>query len=71
MSTISDAVKGIKELLSIQTQVENLERAVDRQGDEMRKLVDNLIAVDKRVIRIETMIEMTGGRTTPQPRIED
>ncbi len=70
MSAMSDALKGIRQILLIQDQVQRLEQQTERQGQEIGKLADDLISVDKRVVRIETMIEMS-GRGGSQPRIEE
>jgi hypothetical protein len=69
MSAINDALKGIKQLLTLQLQVEGLEQGAKTQAADLKAMAADLIAVDKRVIRIETMIEMSrsaGGA----PRIE-
>lgn len=70
MSAISDAVKGIKQLLLLQEQVRRLEQSGERQAAALDGLTDNLITLDKRVVRIETMIEMTTRAAPQQPRIE-
>ena len=56
MSTVGDALKGIRELLLIQADVRALEKAVDAQGDAMKQLARDLIEVDKRVSHIEGMV---------------
>ncbi len=68
MSALSDALQGIKQVLLLQEQVRRLETAGERQSAALDRLADDLIALDKRVIRIETMIEMT-ARQSSQPRI--
>ncbi len=71
MSTLGDAMKGIKQLLLLQEQVRRLEMTGEKQAAALDGLTDTLIALDKRVVRIETMIEMS-ARVTPQPpRIEE
>lgn len=69
MSAINDALKGIKQLLTLQLQVEALEESAKIQRSDMKAMAADLIAIDKRVVRIETMIEMS-GRAPSQPRIE-
>jgi hypothetical protein len=69
MSALSDALKGIRQVLLLQDQVQRLEQLTERQGQEIGRLADDLISVDKRVVRIETMIEMSGRAGSP-PRIE-
>ena len=69
MSAINDALKGIKQLLTLQLQVEGLEEGAKIQRGDMKAMATDLIALDKRVVRIETMIEMS-SRGGSQPRIK-
>jgi hypothetical protein len=69
MSTLGDALKGIRELLLLQVQVQGLERAMEGQSAELKRVANDLIQVDKRLVRIETLAEM-GARGRQQPRIE-
>lgn len=65
MSTIGDALKGIRELLLVQADVRALEKAVDAQGDSIKQIARDLIEVDKRVSHIEGMVrgaEMAAGQ---------
>jgi phage shock protein A len=66
MSALSDALQGIKQVLLLQEQVRRLETAGERQSAALDRLADDLIALDKRVIRIETMIEMTTRQSNQQ-----
>lgn len=70
MSTIRDALDGIKSILLLQNDVRNLEKEVERQRDAIDELGDDMVALDKRIVRIETMIEMSVGRGAQLPRIE-
>lgn len=69
MSTLGDAMKGIKQLLLLQEQVRQLERVAELQNTALGRMTDDLIALDKRVVRIETMIEMS-ARGSATPRLE-
>jgi phage shock protein A len=69
MSMLGDALKGVREILLLQDQVKRLETVGERQRDAMNRMTDDLIALDKRVIRIETMIEMS-SRAGGQPRLD-
>lgn len=71
MSTVGDILKSVREVLMLQSQVERLEARVDEQNDEMRAISRDIIGLDKRLVRIETMIEMSVGRGTQTPRIEE
>jgi hypothetical protein len=70
MSSIGDALKGIKQILLLQEQVKRLEQVGEKQSAALDRLADDVIAIDKRVIRIETMIEMAGRPGAAPPRIE-
>ena len=71
MSTVSDALNGVRRLLLMQENINQLERTSDRQIDALQKLTDDVIALDKRVVRIETMIEIGGRQSAQQKRIEE
>lgn len=62
MSTLGDALKGLKQVLLLQEQVGHLERSAERQRDEIKALGRDLISLDKRVVRIEAMIEFATAR---------
>lgn len=70
MSALGDALQGIKQLLLLQEQVRRVEEAGAKQRDALERIASDLIAVDKRVVRIETMIEMTTGRGASPPRLD-
>lgn len=71
MSTFGDAYKAIEIVVLLRSRVENLERALDRLVDDVKQDGRDLLDHERRLIRIETMIEMS-GRTAqnPIPRIE-
>lgn len=69
MSSLGDALEAIRNVVLMQERLEVLNRKVDRMADDMKGLSDYAAALDKRVIRIETMIEMT-QRQAQTPRIE-
>jgi hypothetical protein len=70
VSALGEAVKGIKQLLLLQEQVRQLERAAEKQTAALGRLTDDVIGLDRRIVRIETMIEMTTRPGGGQPRIE-
>ena len=70
MSTLTEALKGIKQLMLLQKQVEDLERGAEGQAAALRDLARDVIAIDKRVVRIETMVEVAATRGAPRtPRL--
>ena len=70
MSALSDALAAIRNVVLMQERLDVLTRKVDRLADDVRDTNDYALAIDKRVIRIETMIEMGRGRSS-QPRLEE
>lgn len=69
MSALGDAMKAVKDVILMQASIERLGEDFERLGKDVRGVKQAFIDLDKRVVRIETMIEMSdGGRS--QPRIE-
>jgi hypothetical protein len=69
VTALGDALKGVKQLLLLQEQVRRVEEAGQRQAAALERLAGDLISLDKRMVRIETMIEMA-GRSGGAPRLE-
>jgi hypothetical protein len=63
VSALGEALKGIKQLLLIQKQVEDLEQATEVQASALRDLGRDVIAIDRRVARIEGVMEGYGRAT--------
>lgn len=70
MSAFGDAMRAVRQVVLMQANIERLQSDFDRLGGDMRGLKDFANMIDKRVIRIETMIEMS-GRGPAQPRIAE
>jgi hypothetical protein len=70
MSALSDALAALKNVVLMQERLDVMRSDLSRTADDVRGLNDYVSSVDKRVIRIETMIEMT-GRAGSQSRIEE
>jgi predicted nuclease with TOPRIM domain len=69
MSTVGDALAALKNVVLVQERLEAIRADVSRQADDLKRLTEQVYALDKRVVRIETMIEMS-GRGSGQARIE-
>lgn len=69
MSAIGDALAALKNVVLMQERLDVLRTEQVRLTEDVRGLNDYILSVDKRVVRIETMIEMT-SRADGQPRIE-
>ena len=68
MSTFGDAMRAVRQIVLMQADVERLHGDFFRLADDLRGVKDFANGIDKRVIRIETMIEMS-RRDQDQPRI--
>jgi len=70
VSTVSDALTALKNVVLMQERIQVLQKEIERVADDVSGLNDYCVALDKRVVRIETMIEM-GARSSGQRRIEE
>ena len=69
MSAFGDAYRAIESVILLRSRVEGLESDLEKLVAELTAQGRDLFDHERRLIRIETMIEMT-GRTGPPPRIE-
>lgn len=69
MSAFSDAYRAIESVILLRARVEGLESDLEKLLTELKAQGRDLLDHERRLIRIETMIEMS-GRTAAQPRIE-
>ncbi len=68
MSTFGDALAALKNVVLMQERLQVVQRAMDELANRVDGLGDYAVSLDKRLVRIETMVEMTRGNG--QPRIE-
>lgn len=69
MSALSDALAALKNVVLMQERIGVMQKDIARLTGVVDGLNDYTVAIDKRVVRIETMIEVTRGGTAP-PQIE-
>jgi hypothetical protein len=69
MSAMSDAFAALKNVMLMAERIDGLRSDMSRSADDLRSLTEKVHSLDKRVLRIETMIEMS-DRGSNQPRIE-
>ncbi len=69
MSAFSDAYRAIESVILLRSRIEGLERDLEKLVEELKAQGRDLFDHERRLIRIETMIEMT-GRSNGQQRIE-
>jgi len=60
---------AIRNVVLMQERIANMQRSLDALSANVDGLNDYAVAIDKRVIRIETMIEMS-GRAAGQTKLE-
>ena len=70
MSAFGDAYKAIESVILLRSRVEGLERSIDKVIDDLKQDGRDLLDHERRLIRIETMIEMS-GRALDRPRLAD
>lgn len=68
MSAFGDAYKAIESVILLRSRVEALERAIEKVADDVKQDGRDLLDHERRLIRIETMIEMSGGRQSRLPK---
>jgi hypothetical protein len=69
MSTIGDAFAGLRKVLLMQENLERVEQNFDRMADDLRRTRDYAVEIDKRVTRLEGMIEGAAIVAGRQPRL--
>lgn len=71
MSALGDAMKAIKNVLLMQSELERLQKEIAQVAGDMRGLRDYTVSIDLRVVRLEALDEARGTmRTVQQPRLE-
>lgn len=69
MSSLGDALQALKNVLLMQSDIARMQEDIVQTVSDLRGLREYVNEVDKRVVRIETMIEMSGRGSRP-PQIE-
>ena len=59
MSSIGDALAALKSVVLMQERLDAMRMEQGRVAEDLRGLNSYILSVDRRVVRIETMIEMT------------
>ncbi len=65
MSALTEAFTALKNTMLLQERIDGLRGDLIRSADDVRALTEKVVSIDKRVVRIETMIEMTGRSAGP------
>jgi archaellum component FlaC len=69
LSAFGDAFAALKNVLLMQERLDSMRSDIGRISGDLRTLTEKVGSINDRVIRIETMIEMT-ERQASRPRIE-
>jgi hypothetical protein len=67
MGTVSDILTGIKQVILLQENVERLRRDVEGLARDVGRIRDYAGDIDRRVARIEGVMEGYGRATAAQP----
>jgi archaellum component FlaC len=70
LSAFSDAFAALKNVLLMQERLDSMRSDIGRISGDLKTLTEKVGSINDRVIRIETMIEMTERQATQAPRIE-
>jgi hypothetical protein len=69
MSTVSDALAALRNVVLMQERLDVMRREMTDLSGDMGRLKDRVVDLDRRVVRIETMIEMARGGSGGPPRL--
>jgi hypothetical protein len=70
VSTIGDVLRAVKDVLLLQSQVEQLDDELRGQEGRIANLTDKVTDLDKRVYAIERIMDLS-SRQARQPRLEE
>ncbi|MEN2787335.1 hypothetical protein ACFOKI_04090 [Sphingomonas qilianensis] len=70
MSAFGDAMIGLKNVMLMQERIDGLRGDMSRIADDLRAVTGKVQGLNERVIRIETMIDMSRASGGSVPRIE-
>ena len=65
MSGLGEAFLALKNVMLLQDRVERLQKEIERQAGDQKELNAALATIDRRVVRIEALIEFTRGSGEP------
>jgi len=68
VSAFGDAYKAIESVILLRSRIETLERAIEKVADDVKQDGRDLLDHERRLIRIEMMIEMSGSRQSRLPK---
>lgn len=69
MSTVSDMLKGLRQVVLMEANIARLERSVESLSNDVDGLADGLGALRDRVSRLEGFIEGAAAVSQSQPRL--
>jgi hypothetical protein len=70
LSTLSDAVSALKNVVLMQERLDVVRREISEISSRLGRLNEKVGGLELRVVRIETLIEAASGRPASPPRIE-
>ena len=70
MSAFGEAMIGLKNVMLMQERIDGLRGDISRIAEDLRAVTGKVQGLNERVIRIETMIDMSRPSGGSVPRIE-
>jgi outer membrane murein-binding lipoprotein Lpp len=71
MSASSDTLSALKNVVLLHERMDALRQDMSQTTADLKAVTEKVYKLNERVVRIETMIEMTTGRSaSPLPKIE-
>lgn len=68
MSTFGDAFAALKNVILMQDKLERMQKEIDLMAGDLRGLKDYAVEIDKRVARIEGVMEGVARASAKPPR---
>jgi len=70
MSAVGDGLAALKNVVLMQERLDVVRRELGDLSMTVDKMNDRVLGLDRRVVRIETMIEMSRPASAAQPKLE-
>lgn len=71
MGLFSDVASALKNVVLMQSNLDRLERTVERQDNDLAGLRDAIGRVSERVVRLETIVDIARTSTPRRPALPE
>jgi septal ring factor EnvC (AmiA/AmiB activator) len=69
MSNLGEVVKAVKEVLLLSDKVDRIGQTLSEISEVIKAQDKEIRDIDKRIIRLETMVEMARSAPAPDPQL--